>query len=104
VRSTTTASEWVAREQLAEVLRRSLGDAIDVFRHGDHIFGDPGRRLAGRRRQRIAEHARGAGKDEGCDFIGGRRFKQVQRARDVDVDKILAAVGRYMRLVQGCGV
>jgi hypothetical protein len=42
--------------------------------------------------------------DEGCDFLGGRRFKQVQRACDVDVDKILAAVGRQMRLVQGCGV
>ena len=65
------AKRMIAREQLAQILRGRLGDAIDIFRHRRDVFGDPGRRLARRRHQRIAEHAGGAGVDKRRDAGSG---------------------------------
>ena len=56
------------------------------------------------RHQRVAEHAGGAGVDKGRDIFRSCFLKQVQRAGDVDVNEVLASVGRHMRLVKGCGV
>ena len=94
----------VAVEQLAEVLGRRLGDAVDVLRDRRDLLGDPGGGRARRRDQRVAEHAGGAGEDEGLHAGRHRLLEQVQRAGDVGVDEFLPAVGRDMRLVQGRGV
>ncbi len=90
----------VAMGQLAQILGGGLGDAIDVLRHRNDVFGHPGRRRAGRRHQRVAEQAGGAGVDEGVDAGRHRLFQQVERAGDVGVDEILPAVGGDMGLVQ----
>ncbi len=94
----------VARKQLAQILGGRLGDAVDVLGHRDDFLRHPGRRFARRRYQRVAEHAGGAGVDERRDPGRGSFFQQIERARDVDVDKVLAAVGGHMRLVQRRGV
>ena len=74
------AKRMTAREQLAQILRGRLGDAIDIFRDRRDVFRDPGRRLARRRHQRIAEHACGAGVDKRRDASGGGFFEQIERA------------------------
>ena len=70
----------IAREKLAQILRGRLGDAIDIFRHCRDVFGYPGRWLAPRRHQRIAEYAGGAGVDERRDAGCGCFFEQVECA------------------------
>ena len=94
----------VAVQELAEVLRRGLGDAVDVARDRCDVLGDPGRRRAGRRRERAAERARRARVDEPADARLDSRLEQDERARDVGVDELLAGVRADMRLVQRRGV
>ena len=90
----------VAVDELAEVLGGGLRDAVDVARDRCDVLGDPGRGRAGRRRQRAAERARRAGEDEALDARRDRLLEQVQRAGDVRVDELLAAVRADVRLVQ----
>src|SRR6267154_3290527 len=47
----------VSMEKLAEILRCSLGHAIDILRHRRDLLGHPRGRGAGRRHQGIAEDA-----------------------------------------------
>src|SRR5215469_93515 len=61
-------------------------------------------RLAARWRQRASEDAGGAREKERADSRVAGLFKQVQRARDVGVDAVLAGVRGHMRFVQSRGV
>ena len=54
----------VAVKQLAQVFRRALGYAVDVFGNRTDILGYPGRRRTGWGRQRIAKYTGGTGKDK----------------------------------------
>jgi hypothetical protein len=90
--------------QLAEVLGRGLGDAVDVLGDRPHVLVDPGGRLAGRGFMARPNTLVVLVKTKAPDARLGRRLQQVQRAADVDVDEVLAAVGRHVRLVQGGGV
>ena len=71
---------------------------------GVDVLGDPGRRLAGRAQERLAEDAGGAREDEGADTRRDRLLEQIEGAGDVGVDEFLPAVGHDMGLVQGGGV
>ena len=88
-------------EQLAQVLRRGLGHAVDVLGNGPDVLGHPRRRRAGRRRQRPAEGAGRAREDKGADAGRGGLFQEIERARNVGIDEVLPAVRDDMRFVQG---
>ena len=94
----------VAVKQLAEILGRRLGDAVDVLGRGRDSLVDPGRGRARRRLQRIAEGAGGAGHDESPDASPRRRLDQDERPHDVRLDERRARMGSDMRLVQRRGV
>ena len=66
-------------EQLAQVLRRRLGHAVDVPGDGPDFLGHPRRRRPGRRRQRPAEGTGRAREDERGAGRGGL-FQQMERA------------------------
>ena len=87
-------------EQLAKVLGRALGDAIDVSWNRSDALVDPGRRFAGRGREGVAEGARRAGEDEGSDARPDSLLEQDQRPHDIRLDERLARMGRDMRFVQ----
>ena len=92
----------------AQMLGRKLGDAIDVARLGDHVFGKP-RRARGPARQsgadRFRNHQRsGRGEHETADAVGDRFLEQVERAADVDLDEILARAPLDVGLVQGAAM
>jgi hypothetical protein len=88
-------------EELAQVLRRRLGDAIDVSGHGFDLLCHPHRRGFRERRKRATEGAGRAGQDE-CSHASQRGLLQEsERARDVGVHEALAAVREDMGLVEG---
>ena len=91
----------VAPDELAQVLGRGLGDAVDVARHRGDVLGDPRRGALGRRGQGAAEGARGAREQKAADPGRHRLLEQVERAGDVRVHELTAAVRADVRLVQG---
>ena len=91
---------FVAPKEPAEVLRRGLGDAVDVFRDGGHRLVDPRRGRARRGLERIAEGAGRRGHHEGLDAGPRRLFEQDQRASHVGLDERLASMRADMRLMQ----
>jgi hypothetical protein len=62
------------------------------------------RRLAFGRLQRAAEDAGTARENKTFDAGGHCLLEQIQCAGDIGVDKLLARMGGYVRLVQGRGV
>jgi len=56
-----TGQTALVMEQFTQVLGRKLGRAIDVFRQTGDVLGNPGGRRTGRRCERSAECAGGAG-------------------------------------------
>ena len=94
----------VAVKQLAEVLGRGLGHAVDVLRDRRDALVDPGRGLTGRRFQRVAKRACRRGHDEGADASARRLLEQGQRAANIGLDEGLTRMGRDMRLVQRRGM
>ena len=70
----------VSMKQLAEILRRCLGDPVDVLGPGFDVLGDPLSRITRRRDQGVAKNARRAGKDKRPDI--GRRslFQEIEGA------------------------
>ena len=94
----------IARKQPAEVLGGGLRDAIDVLRNRRYALVDPGRRLARRGVQRVAECARRAGHHEGPHAGARRLLEQYERPEHVGLDEFLKPVRADMRLVQGRSV
>ena len=90
--------------ELAEILGRGLGDAVDVARHGGHGLVDPAGRLTRGAGEGRTEGAGGAGEHERFDPGGDGRLQQGQRAGDVGVDERLPGMGGHVRLMQGCGM
>src|SRR5262245_32557742 len=99
-----TRQPMVPVEQLAKILRRSLGDTIDVLRDSCDLLANPGSRRCLRRHQRVAKDARAARKDQSGNTRGGCLLQKIERAGDVDVDKIPSAMRPDVRFVQGSRV
>src|SRR5882757_7096873 len=87
--------------QLAQVLGRKLGDAVDVLRNGHHILSYPGCRLALARHERPTKCTGGTRVHKSIDSRRDRHLQQIQRPADVRVDEILTRVSLDMRLVEG---
>ena len=87
-------------DELAEILGRGLGGAVDVARDGRDVLGDPRGGCAGRRRERAPERDRGAREDKPRGARGHRLLEQVEGAGDVGVDERLAVMRADVRLVQ----
>ncbi len=93
-----------AMHQLAQVLGRDLGDAVDVLRDRRDRLGDPRGGRVDRRSQRMAEGAGRAREYERAHVGGHGFFEQVQGTADVDIDEGLTQMRRDMRLVQRGGM
>jgi hypothetical protein len=87
-------------EQLAKVLCRGLGDAVDVLGDGPDLLGHPCGGGSGRGDEGIAEDAGRAGENERADISGYRLLQEIERAGDVGIDEGLSAMGGDMGLVQ----
>jgi hypothetical protein len=74
------------------------------FERGATLSVNPGCGLAWLRRQRVAECAGRTGEHQRRHAFSAGGLQQVECASDVGVDKILARVGRHMRLVKGGGM
>jgi hypothetical protein len=98
-------------KQLAEILGRGFGHAINIFRDRLHILGNPGGGRPLGRNECGAESAGRTGEDEAPDACLRRFLRQIERAGDIGVDEILPGMARDMGLVQcrgmnhgiGCG-
>src|SRR5215471_9922270 len=88
-------------EELAQVFRRRLGDAIDVSGHGLDLLCHPHRRAFRRRLKRATESAGRAGQDEGAHTSQRGLLQERERARDVGIHKALPAVRHDMGFMQG---
>ena len=104
VRSTMQGRPAVRCSLLAQRLGGQLGGAVDVLRARRQGLVDPDGRLVGRRPHRVAEGAGRAGADERLHAGVDGGLQQAQRAADVGVDEVLAAVRGDVRLVQRGGV
>ena len=90
----------VARDQLAQILGRGLGRAIDVAGDRGDILGDPGGRGVAGGRQRAAERAGRAREDEPAGARRNGLFEQDERAGDVRRDELRAIVRADVGLVE----
>jgi hypothetical protein len=78
--------------------------ASGLLRLGLHRLGDPGRGLARRRNQGVAEDAGRAREHEPLHLRGNRFLEKVQGAENIRHDEILARVRDDVRLVKCCRV
>ena len=91
VRRMAIGEPVLAMRSAAKLLGRELGDAVDVARRRRSEFlVEPDRRVAPRAAgaDRLGDHQRGRrGEDEAVVARRDRRFEQVARAVDIDLDE-----------------
>ena len=91
----------MAVEQLAQVLGRGLGHAVDVPGDGPHVLGHPRRRAL--RAAGVSARPKALVvlvKTKDATPADDRLLQEVERARDVGVDEVLPGVRGDVGLVQ----
>ena len=92
----------ISVEYFAQILRRNFCDAVNVSRNGSDVFRHPRRGIPGWRRERAAECAGGAGENKRANPGKHGLFKEIERARNVGINKTMRTVSDDMGFVQGC--
>src|SRR5262249_48775737 len=88
-------------EELAKVLGRGLCYAVDVTGNGSDVLSHPCCGSSCRWCERSAEGTGRAGEDKRAHANRRRLFQEIERARDVRINKALPSVSEEMRFVQG---